>query len=303
MRRWLPLLAVVLLLGCRQCEEFFAEEEARSPPRPRVAPKDSPQEHREPSPARTSLRHFAGTMDLKNRFSSTVMISLKDPEALQDCSGVLLDARRVLTAGSCVCLPRIHQAPGSWQVRRADAASCARRVFVTSVLYGRVHDPKYPETATEMELHTVQGSVSPHPDMELVLDPSGFVQESKADLALIVLDEAMEPGTPEARLAPEEVRAGEELIMAGYGHDEVVGGFHGVRYFRKNRVVNVQPEKGGRIVYEQQGAYTYRGYDGGPCFREEGGQRWLVGIAGARVGAELVCTSTSTYRDWVLTAR
>jgi hypothetical protein len=80
----------------------------------------------------------------------------------------------------------------------------------------------------------------------------------------------------------------------------MVGGFHGARYFRKNRVVDVNPAQGGRIHYEQQGAYAYNGFDGGPCFREEGQRRWLVGVASARAGGELACTSTILYRDWVL---
>jgi hypothetical protein len=47
-------------------------------------------------PADIQLRQFAGEMDVKNRYASTVMLSLKDPRALPDCSGILLDPRLVL---------------------------------------------------------------------------------------------------------------------------------------------------------------------------------------------------------------
>ena len=64
--------------------------------------------------------------------------------------------------------------------------------------------------------------------------------------------------------------------------------------------MEVQSAQGERILYKQQGTFIYNGYDGGPCFRERTARRWLVGVASARAGQELSCTSTLVYRDWLL---
>jgi secreted trypsin-like serine protease len=51
------------------------------------------------------------------------------------------------------------------------------------------------------------------------------------------------------------------------------------------------------------GAHTHQGDSGGPCFREEGNTRWLVGINGGYVASETApeswFTSTSSYREWI----
>ncbi|WP_224244422.1 trypsin-like serine protease [Hyalangium gracile] len=251
-------------------------------------------------PAQPDVRQFAGEMDVQNRYLPVVMLSLNDPMALPDCSGVLLGPRLVLTAGSCVCALREKGALSIARAEsRADKSSCVKRVLVTAVAYGEVGNPRFKERTTDMQFHTSAGSVSPHPSLELILDPRGFVVRSQADLATIVLDEPMEEEASEVLLARDEAQVGEALVMAGYGHDEIVGGFHGVRYSRKNKVVGVTPSEGGRIQYEQQGAAAYNGFDGGPCFREAEGRRWLVGVARARADRELVCTSTVTYEAWL----
>jgi hypothetical protein len=238
-------------------------------------------------------------MDIKSHYVSTVMLSLKDPRALPDCSGLLLDPWLVLTAASCVCAREVTAAASARDEVRADVSSCVKRVFVTTVVYGEAGHPKYLELTTQMRFQTTEGLVRPHPDVELLLDKRGFVKMARADLAVIQLDEPFEEGKVQVPLAREEAREGERLIMAGFGHDAILGGFYGARYSRKNLVVDVQPPPGGRIVYQQQGTFTYRGFDGGPCFREEAGGRWLVGVAGARVDPELTCTSTLAYQDWL----
>ncbi len=238
-------------------------------------------------------------MDVKNSYVSAVMLSLKDPRELPDCSGVLLGPRVVLTAASCVCALR-DEAPGhNRDETRKDASSCAKHVFVTSVLYGEVGDPKLKELTTQMQFHTVGGSVRPHPELELFLDGRGGIVRRRADLAVILLDEPMKQGETEVLLSQKEAQVGEFLVMAGYGHDQAVGGFYGARYFRKNRITGVRPSEGGRILYEQQGTYAYNGFEGGPCFREEGGRLEFVGVAEARADQELACTSILAYRNWL----
>lgn len=252
-------------------------------------------------PADLGVRQFAGEMDVKNHYVSTVMLSLRDPREMPDCSGVLLSPQRVLTAASRVCALRGETPASEGAETRAGASSCAKRVFVTAVVYGEVGSPRLKELSTQMGFHTAEGSVRPHPEMELVLDKRGFVLSGRADLAIILLDKPLKIGGGEVLPPHDEVHGGESLVMAGYGHDPQVGGFYGARYFRTNRVTGIRPSSEGRqIVYAQQGAYAYNGFDGGPCFREDGKRRWLVGIASARADQELTCTSTTLCRDWIL---
>jgi trypsin-like peptidase len=252
-------------------------------------------------PADLGVRQHAGEMDVKNDYASTVMLSLRNPREMPDCSGVLLAPQRVLTAASCVCALRGETPASQGGEVRADASSCAKRVFVTAVVYGEVGSPRLKELSTQMVFHTVEGSIRPHPEMELVLDKRGFVLRGRADLAMVLLDKPLMIEGGEVLPSHEEVHGGESLVMAGYGHDEQVGGFYGARYFRTNRVTSIRPSsEGSQIVYAQQGTYAYNGFDGGPCFREDGKRRWLVGIASARADQELMCTSTTLYRDWIV---
>jgi len=225
---------------------------------------------------------------------------LKDSLELPDCSGILLTPRLALTAASCVCAME-PQTTGDRQNRpRVDASSCTKRVFVTTVVYGDVGDPKLKELTTDMRFQTSAGSVRPHPELALILNERGYVVGGRADLAVLLLDRPLEVEGAGARLASEEVKPGEFLIMAGYGHNAAVGGFYGTRYFRKNQVVGTPDIQAGLFRYELQGVSAYNGFDGGPCFREAEGHSWLVGVASVRATGELECASTTAYRDWLL---
>lgn len=88
-------------------------------------------------------------------------------------------------------------------------------------------------------------------------------------------------------------------MMTGYGHDRVVGGRHGARYFKKSQVTRAPTSEDPRALYAQQGSSLYEGFDGGPCFREARERRWLVGISGLSTREGLSFTSTFFYRDWL----
>lgn len=239
-------------------------------------------------------------MDVKNRYASTVMLSFKDPLELPDCSGILLTPRLVLTAGSCVCAREPQPSANGHHSTQADASSCAKRVLVTTVVYGNVGHPKLLELTTDMRSQTFAGSIKPHPELVLALNERGSIVGGRADLAVILLDKPLEVEGGNALLASEEAKPGESLIMAGYGHDAAVGGFYGARYFRKNRVIGPVDPQAGWFRYELQGVSAYNGFDGGPCFREAQGRSWLVGVASIRATGELECTSVTAYRDWLL---
>jgi hypothetical protein len=299
------LLSLTTLLSCRGCEERAAGSAAVSgvardagdkPPPVDVEidiPIDDLPEGLEFGPAETKpwLRH-AGTVDVEDRYASVVMIAMKNPEAPALCSGVLVSDRLVLTAGSCVCMQLSGQHPGKVE-DSLHASSCAKRVSVTTV----VHGGKPGTQAGQRQLQTYEGSVRAHPELEFRAVPQGL-SAIHADLAAILLDEPVKKQLAEV-LARSEVHEGEALIMAGYGLDESMGGERGVRYYRKNKATRAPRANDDRILYEQQGAYVYNGFAGGPCFREEQGSRWLVGIAGAGSAEELSCTSLHAHREWV----
>lgn len=235
-----------------------------------------------PAEPKPWLRHV-GTVDIEDQYASVVMITLKGLDAPLLCSGVLISHRVALTAASCVCPHHDGQ-----------ASSCVKRVSVTTV----VHDGESSAPWRQRRLRNYEGSVRTHSEQTPSADPLDF-RATRSDLAVIVLDEPVQEHFEEARLAGSEVREGEELIMAGYGQDEAMGGERGARYYRKNKVTRAPGRDDDRILYEQRGTYVYNGFAGGPCFREERGRRWLVGIAGIGSAEGLSCTSLHVHRKWV----
>ena len=242
------------------------------------------------------LRH-AGTVDAGNRYATVVMITREDRAAEVACSGILAGPRLVLTAGSCVCVPASSGEHGHGAERLLTASSCARRMSVTTVIYEG--DPG-PESQVRMtRLRTHEGRVRAHPSLELRVDSRGAVISRKADLAALFLSEPVQGALATVLLPGAEVQEGEQLTMVGYGAGEFRSWARDVRYFRKNKAVRPPVPGDDRIHYEQQGAYVYTGFTGGPCFREDSTGQWLVGIAGAGSEEELSCTSIHAYREWV----
>ncbi|WP_373691615.1 trypsin-like serine peptidase [Hyalangium versicolor] len=145
----------------------------------------------------------------------------------------------------------------------------------------------------------LRGKVRVHPAFKIELNEQGAVLSTRADLALIILDSPEDESVESIPFAEKEAQENETLVMAGYGDDPRFRDEPGLRYFRHNKVTKVPGNSDGRILYEQQGAFVYNGYTGGPCFREDSGQRWLVGIASVGTELELTCTSTYFFRDWL----
>jgi hypothetical protein len=241
------------------------------------------------------LFESAGKVDLENRYSSTVMVAADEPFFEMRCSGVLLAPRLVLTAAHCMCMGRKATRPGGMEGTLMDNSRCARNATVTTVLYEHGAARNEPD----MQFETRRGQVHLHPGFEIFLDAQESVVSSHADLAVILLDEPVKTRVSYVSLANTESQAHESLVMVGYGNDKRLGGLYGMRYFRKNEVTRSRGD--GRFLYEQQGAFVYNGFNGGPCFREQGNDRWLAGIAILGSDKELSFTSTYFYRAWLQT--
>jgi hypothetical protein len=241
----------------------------------------------------------AGTMDVSNKYASTLMLTEDGERVHASCSGILLSPRVVLTAASCVCPPRQATKHGSPETGSIGPSSCAERAFIMTVRFGAVKYPELKEESVAQTLRRFEGKVRVHPAFKLALDAQGAVLSSHADLAIIVLDSPVGDDLPRVPFAETEVQENEALVMAGYGDDPRFRGVPGIRYFRQNRVTRLPDDSDGRAFYEQQGPFIYNGYTGGPCFREDKSHPLLVGIASVGSDRELSFTSTYVFRDWL----
>jgi hypothetical protein len=237
----------------------------------------------------------AGTLDEGNRYASTVMVTADEPMPQMICSGVLLSPRLALTAGHCVCPQRKAPSAGVEGGFLIDLSACAKTAAVTTVSY----EPAKARHKSNARTRVYEGEVRPHPELRILLDAQANVVSNTADLAVILLDQPVDGPVPELALTDSELQVGEELFMAGYGHDKRFGGVFGARYFRKDTVTQVPTPPNGRLLFEQHGAYLYNGFPGGPCFREDGNSRWLAGISSVGTDKELSLTSTHFHRAWL----
>jgi hypothetical protein len=122
---------------------------------------------------------------------------------------------------------------------------------------------------------------------------------SRADLALIVLEEPVDKEFRPIPLADEDVQLNESVIIVGSGYDETARAYDGERRFSLNKVTEVLPSGGGRMRILQPGGHHYRGDSGGPCLREGPAGAVLVGVSSRNLGEGEAMTSTYGYRDWL----
>jgi hypothetical protein len=234
-----------------------------------------------------------GEVDTENRYRSVVQIE----SGMGHCSGVLVDERLVLSAAHCFC------APTSASATVIDKSNCVRSAKVTSVFYQRSGTSKMPVTDDST------GAVIIHAGFRSEVtrrNGKAYVTARFADLAVVRLKEPLKNAVPEGKIRSEEVLLHDEAVVVGFGATGAGLPVSNERRVGRNKVAMLRAidTLGAReIRFLFPGAHTHEGDSGGPCFREEGGIRWLVGINGGYVASETApeswFTSTSSYREWI----
>jgi hypothetical protein len=231
-----------------------------------------------------------GEIDTENRFPAVVTVSpFRTPgkRIVEECSGVVISPRLILTAGHCLC-----------QLRQGAAPEGALRCEPYAVVTTFIQEPsKTVPGEVELRTHVHKGRVRPHPDLHR--QSHSPRQPGLADLAVVLLEGAVRGGVAAIPLADSEVRDGETVAMVGYGYDELIGGRYGNRRFSRNKIAKDSASSVGEILFELPGMRIYSGDEGGPCLRETQEGLQLVGILTQGSNEGSTFTSTYPYRSWL----
>ncbi len=151
-----------------------------------------------------------------------------------------------------------------------------------------------------------QGTVYPHMHFKAQLGDGGVVMSSTSDLAVILLAQPMEGVAPVFQLTESEVEIDDELVAVGYGYIDLQRQKAGKRFFGRNTVTQKarsnltdKNDKDISFLFEMNGVQALEGDSGGPCFREDGQERHLVGIISQGDGTVSRFTSIFPHLLWL----
>ncbi|MBN1204394.1 MAG: trypsin-like serine protease [Myxococcaceae bacterium] len=239
---------------------------------------------------------LAGELDKENRYPFAVIVRSRLGAEEKTCSGALIDRRVVLTAGHCVCSRHAAALPGDRPSLRIDGTACAKAASVKTIAYSPIRGSDHMANSRS---DIYFGTVRPHPGLEVTLDAQGDVMSSNADLAVILLDKPVAEELRRVRLAEQEARPAESLLIIGQGYDEIDAFYSEDRRFSSNTVTKLPTPGDDRVLVRQPDGHMYKGDSGGPCIRDGARGATLVGISSRNLGTPAACTSTYVNQGWL----